>query len=190
MAGAPGAGKSTVAEALIAALAAAGAGAAALLDKDTVYGGFVDEVLAMAGRPSGEREGAWYDEHVKVHEYGGLTAAAREIAAHGCPVVLSAPFTQQIRDPLRWRQWQGELGGGSVTLVYVMSDRETLEARLATRASRRDGGKRAGFARFIQRMQPDVPPPVPHVVIDNRAGARPVEKQVTEMINSAIIGDR
>jgi hypothetical protein len=98
-------------------------------------------------------------------------------------VLLSGPFTGQIRSVARWAEWVEALGGDPVTLVYVQSDEATLRGRLLSRGSSRDTSKLDAFEAFIARMTPEVPPPVPHVLIDNRETA---VTQLSEQVKATV----
>jgi hypothetical protein len=141
---------------------------AAVLDKDIVYGGFAAAAIAAAGEPAGRREGPWYDTHVKAYEYAGLAATAGDIRASGCPVVVVAPYTNEIHDVSTWAALVGGLGGDPVRLIWLDCDAATLYARLVERASANDVDKMADYRAFVARMRPGEPPVVPHVAIDNR----------------------
>jgi hypothetical protein len=154
-----------------------------MLDKDTLFDGLEAEVLAAHGRPEGEREGDWYDEHVKRHEYGALAAAACEIRAAGCPVLLVAPFTTALRDADAWAAFAAGLGGAPVRLVWVGCDPGTLRRRIESRGRAKDAPKLADFAAFVARVRPGEPPLVPHLAVDTSDGAPPVADQLDAQLD-------
>ncbi len=177
VAGPPGSGKSTVVNLLLSMLHPV----PALLDKDTIFGSLVAATLLRNGRPAGEREGPWYDEHLKVYEYQGLTDTAREIRSKGCPVMLSAPFTGYIYEKETWERWTEALGGGDIRLIWVKIDRDTLFRRLTERGSPRDGGKLANYEEYVARIKPGVPPPVPHLSVDNSGSLEALKESVRSL---------
>jgi len=181
VAGAPGAGKTTVAGLLSARLSPP----AALIDKDTVYGGFVAATLAAAGRPNSEREGSWYDDNIKIHEYAGLAALTREVRANGCPVILVAPFTQAIRSIPEWTRFTDALGGDPIRLVWVGIPAAELRRRLVARDSSRDTAKLDAFDEFVTRMRPDEPPPVPHIAVLNSGTVADLEANLRRGLSVA-----
>jgi predicted kinase len=181
VAGAPGSGKSTVADMLLERLDPT----PALLDKDTIYNPLEEAVLREAGRPGSNDE--WYDTHLKVYEHAGIIAAAREIRSRGCAVMLSLPFTKQIHNADEWTQLVDKLGGGTVYLVWAHSDATTLRQRLEARGLERDADRLANFDDFVAYMQPEAPPPVPHFAVDNRIDASDVHEQVQRIIQGVVV---
>jgi hypothetical protein len=122
------------------------------------------------------------DVHVKTHEYGGMTAAAAQIRSAGCPVLLVGPFTAAIRSPQEWADWVNALGGEPVRLIWVGVEPGLLRDRIEQRGSAGDRGKLAEWERFVSRMQPAVPPPVPHVAIRNDGSPEDLQVQVQVLV--------
>lgn len=68
--------------------------------------------------------------------------------------------------------------------MWVRSDAATLHRRLTARGCGRDAAKLADFAAFTASMRLDAEPAAPHVTVDNRAGAAPLEDQVAALVRS------
>ena len=165
--GAPGSGKTTVG-----ALLARRTGAA-LLDQDTVTNPLIAQIAALTGAGD-DLDHPSLRGPVREARYACLRDTAAEISALGCPVVVVAPFTGELRDPVAWQQFSAPFGS-SVLVAVTIDPAESLRRRLS-RGSVRD-----------RKLTTDVPavaadPPGPHVdlVVD---GTRSTDELVDEIVS-------
>lgn len=164
--GAPGSGKSSIGREL------ARRTGAALLDQDTVTNPLVAEIAALTGAGD-DLDHPSLRGSVRDARYACLRDTAAEISALGCPVVVVAPFTAELRDVAAWQRFSAGLPG--VVLVAVAIDPAEARRRMLSRGSARDAKLAAA------------PPPAPaarpgeHVdlVLD---GALPVDESVARAL--------
>jgi hypothetical protein len=102
-------------------------------------------------------------------------------------VLLSAPFTGQVHDRDRWRDYVEALGGEPVRLVWLRADPHTLRHRLTARGFARDGEKLRRFDQFLAGVRPQEPPVVPHHEVDNRLGC---PTSLADQVDRIVAGTR
>lgn len=150
VAGPPGVGKSTVARRVAAALRGA------WVDIDATVGPFV-QLLAGHGR-----------EDVRAAIYASLLETAEASLAAGLHVVVSAPFTEERRDPAAWARVADRVAsyGAHPVLVWLHAPREVVVERLAARGAARDADKLADPLAWLRGAEPDAAPRAPHLAVE------------------------
>jgi predicted kinase len=155
VAGAAGAGKSTVAAVVARELPAA------LIDIDVTFGPIVP---LLTGHSRGVVRDALYEALVDT------AAAAARAGAH---VVIAAPFTRERRDPRAWENLCDRCAeaGAEAVLVWMCVPEAALAERLAARGAGRDASKLANLAEWLREASPETPPNVPHIELDGTRAA-------------------
>jgi len=106
----------------------------------------------------------------RAQRYGEMLARARQIIDSGKSVIVTAPFSDEIKDLARWREIANEFEshGASVRLVWISVDGETLARRLIARGEARDADKTANkesLRRHLEHTRQE-PPVVPHLRVE------------------------
>jgi predicted kinase len=149
--GAPGAGKSTLARALMCRLAGV------WLNSDAVIEPFFGD----------DRDSARY-KRARPDFFAGLYAVARMNLETGNSVLLDIPHVAQMRDAA-WRrrmQAMARKTGARLVVLKCVAGGETLKRRLRARGEKRDRVKLRRWAAHMAEHPPDFPVPLPHAVID------------------------
>jgi predicted kinase len=149
--GAPGAGKSTLARALLCRLAAV------WLNSDAVIEPFFAD----------DRDSAAF-KRARPDFFEGLYALARLNLETGNSVLLDVPHVSQMRDPA-WRRRMRKLAaanGARLVCLKCVASPEALRRRVRARNAKRDRAKLRRWEAHMRELPPDFPVPWPHAVID------------------------
>lgn len=158
--GPPGSGKSSIGREVARRLGAA------LLDQDTVTNPLVAEIAALTGAGD-DLDHPSLRGSVRQARYYCLRDTAAEIVSLGCPAVVVAPFTAELRDPVAWQRFSAMVPGA--LLVAVVVDPAEALRRMLSRASARD-------SKLIGTAPPAAPPPPGgHVGLVVDGGLSPAE---------------
>jgi predicted kinase len=159
--GAPGAGKSTLARALLRRFAAVW-----LNSDDVIDAFFPGDRASTAFRRANPRF------------FAAIYAMARRNLAAGLSVLLDMPHVTQMRDPA-WRRRLRALcraAGARLVCLKCVASPDALKRRVRARGERRDRPKLRDWEGFLAALPPDFAVPFPHAVIDmERPLARCVE---------------
>lgn len=165
IAGAPGAGKTTLGNALIQKLGGTH------LDFDVVSAKVVSK--GREARP--DLSEAQLLAEIKDLRYASLMDALRShLSTSDKSLVVSAPFTREMSDPARWKSWTCLCPGH--TLLWLFLDESERQRRVTGRGAARDVG-------FV--WKPTDPPKVSHYALDSSPKLHTVIQQALERLEIA-----
>ncbi|GAB2816556.1 AAA family ATPase [Actinocorallia aurea] len=144
-----------------------------ILDKDALTRRMTERLLTSLGGDPHDRRTALYATEVRPVEYQCLLSAARTNVEAGIPLILAAPFLEELQDPswLARLTNQSAAYGCDVTAIWVQSDPDTMHDHLEHRDAPRDGWKLANWDEYTSALNTDDSPPSTHITVDNRHGA-------------------
>jgi predicted kinase len=156
--GSPGAGKSTYARQLAAAIKAT------LLDIDTVTERLIRVALVQSGHHQDDRDSRYFKRNFREPIYETLFDIAKENLSFK-DVVIVGPFTKEMKDPA-WPASLHRVLGSSIRIHYVQCERELRRRRLVRRGNARDLAKLNDWENHVQYYGDESPPLFEHVLID------------------------
>ncbi|WP_245865712.1 GntR family transcriptional regulator [Prauserella marina] len=155
-----------------------------LLDKDTLTRPVVEAALEVVGLSPHDRESELYVSTIRPREYESLINAVTENLQCGTGSVVTAPFVREFADPAWIHRTEATCKdlGATVTFVWLYCDAETMHTYVRHRGAARDAAKLADWSGYLDGIDLDLRPPVPHVVVDNSASSEPLQEQARRLI--------
>ncbi|MGM0724154.1 MAG: GntR family transcriptional regulator [Actinomycetota bacterium] len=160
-----------------------------MLDKDTATRPVTEALLMALGQPPEDRESASYLDKVRPAEYEALRMLAFENLACGNSVVMTAPFIRELSDPA-WSKRIADAADGAGADVYafwIRCDYDSMQTYLRRRGAARDSYKLTHWDEYAAGIRQDFAPSMPHTIINNSLGSRPLSEQVEEALGPWLV---
>jgi predicted kinase len=155
-----------------------------MLDKDSTTRAVVEAALTTVGLSPHDRESDTYRTVIRPAEYEALMMGMEENLECGTSCVVTAPFVAEFGDEA-WCERTSSLiasHGGTAQFVWVACDVETMLSYIRKRGAARDTTKLANWTKWVDSLNLDFRPAAEHFVIDNSAGAPPLQRQADALL--------
>ncbi|GAA3163555.1 hypothetical protein GCM10017688_07780 [Streptomyces ramulosus] len=143
-----------------------------LLDKDPLTRPLVERLLVALGGDPNDRHTSLYREKVRPVEYDCLMQSAMANITCGISTVLSAPFIAEMTSAAWMQRLTNRANslGVDVYPIWVRCDEESMKEYIGFRSAARDAWKLQRWDEYMDTIDLDLRPAVPHLVVDNQLG--------------------
>jgi hypothetical protein len=159
-----------------------------LLDKDTLTRPVVEVALEVLGCSPHDRESATYLDVIRPREYEALMSAMTENVRCGTSAIVTAPFIRELHDTA----WISRVTatcqdmGAELSIVWVYCDATTMHTYIRHRGAARDAAKLENWNAYLDTIDLEFRPPVPHTVVNNSASVIPLQTQAKKLLASIV----
>ncbi|MGH3719652.1 MAG: GntR family transcriptional regulator [Pseudonocardiaceae bacterium] len=162
-----------------------------LLDKDTLTRPVVEAALEVLGCSPHDRESVTYLDVIRPREYEALMSAMTENVGCGTSAIVTAPFIRELRDTA----WIDRITAtcqdmdAELSVVWVYCDPTTMHTYIRHRGAARDATKLENWNAYLDTIDLEFRPPVPHTVVNNSASVIPLQTQARKLLASIVGAD-
>ncbi|WP_206793211.1 GntR family transcriptional regulator [Amycolatopsis sp. MtRt-6] len=163
-----------------------------MLDKDTLTRFVVEAALEMQGLSRNDRESEIYLTKIRPAEYDSLLESMTENLQCGNNAIVTAPFVREFADEnwIRQRELLCRNLGAQLTIVWVYCDADTMHTYMRHRNAPRDATKLSDWEAYMEGVNVEFRPPVPHVVIDNSVSGGVMAAQARQLIDQLTLSSK
>jgi DNA-binding transcriptional regulator YhcF (GntR family) len=162
-----------------------------LLDKDTLTRPVVEAALEILGCSPHDRESPTYLDVIRPREYEALMSAMTENVRCGTSAIVTAPFIRELSDTAWINRVTATCQDMNATLsiVWVYCDATTMHTYIRHRGAARDATKLENWNAYLDTIDLEFRPQVPHTVINNSASVVPLQTQARKLLASVVGAD-